>query len=125
MERLKSMALRREDGTRDAQTIMGLMTFVLIAASLALIFLVAREANAESGGQLQRIFYFHVPSAFVGYLAFGVTFMASIAYLRTNSRRWDLIAHGSAEIGVVFFAIVLITGPIWGRPTWGTWWQWD
>ena len=77
------------------------------------------------GGQLQRIFYVHVPSAWVGYLAFAVVFISSIAYLRTGSRRWDLLAHSAAEIGVLFISLVLITGPIWAHPVWGTWWQWD
>jgi heme exporter protein C len=77
------------------------------------------------GGQLQRIFYFHVPAAWVAYLAFAIVFIASIAYLRTNARRWDLLAHASAEIGVVFCSLVLITGPIWANPVWGTWWVWD
>ena len=77
------------------------------------------------GGQLQRIFYFHVPSAWVAYLAFALVFIASIAYLRTRNRRWDLLAESSAELGVVFTTLVLVTGPIWARPVWGTWWQWD
>lgn len=93
--------------------------------TLALALFVAREAEASMGGNLQRIFYFHVPSAWVAYLAFTVTFVSSIAYLRSGARRWDLLAHSAAEIGVVFCAIVLVTGPIWARPVWGTWWQWD
>lgn len=100
-------------------------TWVSVAAALALIFFYAREADITMGGQLQRIFYFHVPAAWVGYLAFGVVFIASIAYLRTGRRNWDLLAEGAAEIGVVFTTLVLITGPIWARPVWGTWWQWD
>lgn len=96
-----------------------------VAVSLYLIFFVANEAAPEMGGQLQRIFYFHVPSAWVAYLAFALVFIASIAYLRTAARRWDLLAHAAAEIGVVFTTLVLVTGPIWARPVWGTWWQWD
>jgi heme exporter protein C len=94
-----------------------------VAVVLALF--VAREAAADQGGPLQRIFYFHVPSAWVGYLAFAIVFVASIAFLRTGARRWDLLAHAAAEVGVVFVTLVLITGPIWARPVWGTWWQWD
>jgi heme exporter protein C len=90
-----------------------------------LALFVAREADDSMGGQLQRVFYFHVPSAWVAYLAFAVVFISSIAYLRTNERKWDLLAHSSAEVGVVFCTLVLITGPIWARPVWGTWWQWD
>ena len=90
-----------------------------------MMFFVAREATAAMGGDLQRIFYVHVPSAWLAYLAFAIVFVSSIAYLRTENRRWDLLAHSAAEIGVVFTSLVLITGPIWARPVWGTWWQWD
>ena len=108
-----------------ALTRLAAVTWVTVAVSLFLIFFVAREADAAMGGQLQRIFYFHVPAAWAAYLAFAVVFLGSIAYLRTGARRWDLLAHSSAELGVVFTTLVLITGPIWARPVWGTWWQWD
>ena len=104
---------------------LGIVTWVLVAVSLALIFFYAREADAAMGGQLQRIFYVHVPAAWVAYLSFGVVFLASIAYLRTSKNVWDLVAGAAAEIGVLFTTLVLITGPIWARPVWGTWWQWD
>lgn len=104
---------------------LGVAAWALTAVALALIFFVAREADQAMGGQLQRIFYFHVPSAWVAYLAFALVFIASIAYLRTGARRWDLLAHAAAETGVVFCSLVLITGPIWANPVWGTWWVWD
>ena len=104
---------------------LGFVAWTLVAISLFLIFFVAREAVDEMGGQLQRIFYVHVPSAWVAYLGFAIVFIASIAYLRTGSRRWDLLAHAAAEVGVVFCSLVLITGPIWAKPVWGTYWQWD
>lgn len=106
-------------------TRLGVLTWIALAAALFLIFFIAREADDTMGGQLQRIFYFHVPAAWAAYLAFAVVFLGSIAYLRTGARRWDLLAHSAAEIGVVFTTLVLITGPIWARPVWGTWWQWD
>jgi heme exporter protein C len=93
--------------------------------ALVLALFVAREADDSMGGQLQRVFYFHVSSAWVAYLAFAIVFISSIAYLRSSERKWDLLAHSSAEVGVVFCSLVLITGPIWARPVWGTWWQWD
>ena len=62
---------------------------------------------------------------FPAYLSFGIVFLASIAYLRTNARKWDQVAESAAEIGVLFTTLVLVTGPIWARPVWGTWWQWD
>ena len=104
---------------------LALASWATLAVALYLIFFVAREADDSMGGQLQRIFYFHVPSAWVAYLGFAVVFVASIAYLRTGRRSWDLLAHSAAEVGVVFCTLVLITGPIWARPVWGTWWQWD
>jgi heme exporter protein C len=106
-------------------SVLAVAAWGLVALALVLIFFVAREADAAMGGQLQRIFYFHVPAAWVAYVAFAVVFVGSIAYLRTAARRWDLLAHASAEIGVVFCSIVLLTGPIWARPVWGTYWQWD
>ena len=78
-----------------------------------------------SQGPPQRIFYVHVPSAWVSFLAFGVVFAASIAVLVTGKRRWDELAAASAEVGVVFTTAVLITGPLWGRPVWGVYWSWD
>jgi len=104
---------------------LGLATWISVAVALALIFFHAREADISMGGQLQRIFYFHVPAAWAAYLSFGMVFVASIAFLRTSNRRWDLVAEGAAEIGVIFTTLVLITGPIWAKPVWGTWWQWD
>jgi heme exporter protein C len=76
-------------------------------------------------GPVQRIFYVHVPSAWIGMLAFLVVFVASIAVLVTRSRRWDRLAASSAEVGVVFTTGVLLTGPLWARPVWGTYWSWD
>ena len=104
---------------------LGILAWSSVAVALALILFVAREADAAMGGQLQRIFYVHVPSAWVGYLAFAVVFVSSIAYLRTGARRWDVLAESAAEIGVLFITLVLVTGPIWAHPVWGTWWQWD
>lgn len=76
-------------------------------------------------GDVQRIEYLHVPMAWVAYLAFFVVFAASILYLWRRDPRWDLLARASAEIGTVFTTLVLITGSLWGRTIWGTWWAWD
>ena len=118
------VAIEKPPSSR-ALTPLGIAAWAAVALALVFAFTTAREADATMGGQLQRIFYFHVPAAWVAYLAVAIVFIASIAYLRTASRRWDLIAHAGAEIGVVFCSLVLITGPIWARPVWGTWWQWD
>ncbi|MDP2726619.1 MAG: cytochrome c biogenesis protein CcsA, partial [Dehalococcoidia bacterium] len=76
-------------------------------------------------GDFQRIFYFHVPSAWIAFLAFFVTCLSGILYLRTRDFRWDFVAVSSAEIGVVFTTAALVTGSIWARPIWGSWWTWD
>ncbi len=76
-------------------------------------------------GPVQRIFYYHVPSAWVCFLGFMVAFCASIAYLYSRRRDFDHAAHAGVEVGVLFATIVLVTGPFWARPIWGTWWTWD
>jgi heme exporter protein C len=76
-------------------------------------------------GDVQRIFYFHVASWWIAFLAFGVVFGASIAYLATRKRLYDSLALASAEIGVIFTSIGLITGPLWAKPAWGIYWTWD
>src|SRR5215210_8532438 len=111
--------------SRPALDVLGFAAWTAVAAALLLVLFVAREADVTMGGQLQRIFYIHVPSAWLAYLSFAIVFLASIAYLRTGAERWDLLAQASAEIGIVFTSLVLVTGPIWARPVWGTWWQWD
>ena len=76
-------------------------------------------------GVVQKIFYIHVPAAFLAYLAFFITFIASIAYLYGKDPKWDTVAHCAVETGVIFCTIVLITGPIWAKPIWNVWWTWD
>jgi heme exporter protein C len=76
-------------------------------------------------GLIQRIFYFHVPSAWTGFVAFFISFVASVAYLRKRLPKWDWLAVSAAEIGVAFFTVVLVTGPMWAKPVWGIWWTWD
>lgn len=116
-----------EDPVSDApertRRLWGLLTAVTIPVLLAMAFWYAPEDANQ--GAAQRIFYIHVPSAWIGFLAFAVVFVASIAFLATGARRWDDLAASSAEVGVVFTSAVLITGPLWGRPVWGVYWTWD
>ncbi len=99
------------------------LSFALMMAALYMVFVyVPTEKNT---GVVQRIFYFHVPVAWVAFLAFFVTFISSILYVWKRATRWDAIACASAEIGVIFTTLVLITGPIWAKPAWGIWWTWD
>lgn len=95
-------------------------------AMLAAIYMALVYAPTErTMGALQRIFYFHVPVAIVAFVAFGVTFVASIAYLASGQRRWDGLACSAAEIGEVFATLVLLSGMLWARAAWNTWWTWD
>ncbi len=76
-------------------------------------------------GNVQRIMYLHVPSVLTAYLAFGLVLIGSGGYLVTRRAGWDRLAAAAAEIGVVFTAVTIVSGSIWGRPTWGVWWTWD
>jgi len=76
-------------------------------------------------GDVQRIFYYHVASGWVGMLCFFVNFVASVVYLWKRSPQSDAIAVASAEVGVVFCAVLLVLGTLWARPVWGIWWTWD
>jgi heme exporter protein C len=76
-------------------------------------------------GAVQRIFYYHVPSAWVAFLLFFANFIASIKYLVGRKPGTDAFALATAEVGVVFCTVVLVTGPIWAKPVWGIWWTWD
>ena len=81
--------------------------------------------RGDHGRLIQRIFYFHVSSAWTGFVAFFLVFIGSVAYLRTRALKWDWLSVASAEVGVAFFTVVLVTGPIWAKPVWGIWWTWD
>ena len=76
-------------------------------------------------GDVQRIFYFHVPSAWMAFIAYFFVFTFSIAYLATRKPSWDRKALAAAEVGTLFCTIVLVTGPLWAKPVWGIWWTWD
>lgn len=99
------------------------LTLVTIAIALYMaLFYAPREATM---GDAQRIFYFHVPSAWIGFLSFFVVFVASALFLVKRERRWDAVAAAAAEIGVVFTTLVLLTGPLWAKAAWGAFWVWD
>ncbi|OGK89075.1 MAG: cytochrome C assembly protein [Candidatus Rokubacteria bacterium GWC2_70_16] len=76
-------------------------------------------------GNVQRIMYLHVPSILTAYLAFALVLLGSIGYLATRRAGWDRLAASAGELGVLFTGITIVTGSIWGKPTWGTWWTWD
>ena len=99
------------------------LTLVWLFAALYMIFLVAPEESTM--GEVQRIFYIHMPIAVVALTAYAVAFVASMAYLVKRSRTADDIAYASAEVGFIFCTCVLVTGPLWAKPVWGIWWTWD
>lgn len=99
------------------------LTGAVIFAAIAAIYLYVPTEKTE--GAVQRIMYFHIPSAWLSFFAFFVVFLCSILFLWKREREWDIYAHASAEIGVIFCSLVLITGPLWARPIWGAWWVWD
>ena len=99
------------------------LSFILFVEALYLVFLYV--PTEETMGIVQRIFYFHVPVAWVAFLAFFIVFLGSILYLWKRESKWDVIASSSAEVGVVFTTLVLITGSIWAKPIWGVWWTWE
>ncbi|HVX31434.1 MAG TPA: cytochrome c biogenesis protein CcsA, partial [Nitrolancea sp.] len=103
--------------------VLGLLAAVTMAIGLYLGLVWAPKDAIQ--GNAQRIFYIHVPMAWVAFLAFGVVFLAAVLYLWKRALIWDQIARSSAEIGLVFTTLVLVTGSFWGRPIWGTWWTWD
>src|SRR5947209_16428239 len=109
--------------SKHLSRLLGYATLVLMAASLYGTLVVARADRVQ--GDAARIVYFHVPMAWVAFLAFVVVAVASVAYLRTGASGWDRLGHASAEVGVIFTTLVLVTGSIWGYPIWGTWWSWD
>jgi heme exporter protein C len=106
----------------------GRITLVLVAAALmvfagfAALYVAPDEKTMHA---IQRIFYFHVPSAICSFVAFFIVFVANFAYLATRKPKWDWLGVAGAEVGVVCSTIVLITGPIWAHPVWGIWWTWD
>lgn len=108
---------------RKGERILGILAGAALVAT-AILSLVASPPDADQG-DLVRLMYIHVPSAWVAYLAFGVVFVASVAYLVTRRTRWDRLAAASAEIGVLFTALTIVLGSIWAKPVWGTWWTWD
>lgn len=94
----------------------------MLAGSAIGLFVVPADA---AQGNVQRLMYVHVPAAWLAFLAFFLVFLMSVLYLIQRDLRWDRVAAASAEIGVVFTALTLLLGMMWGKPTWGVWWTWD
>ena len=105
------------------RNVLFLLSAVSMVGVLYLVFLYA--PTDRNLGISQRIFYFHVSMAWVGFFAFFWVLVGSVGYLWKRSERMDRLAYASAEIGVVFTTLMLITGVLWAKPAWGVWWTWD
>ena len=108
---------------RDARLWLLLLTAALTLVDGYLIFVVA--PTDEVLGHIQRIFYVHVPISILSFLGFLICAVAGVGYLVRRTEVWDRLAHASAEVGVVFVTLALVTGVIWARPVWGVWWTWE
>ena len=110
---------------RRGTVVLGAVTAVSLGV-LVVLGLFVSDPDFQQGDAV-RLMYLHVPAAWVAYLAYGVTSLASALYLwkRTRSLAWDMLAGASAEIGVLFTGLTLVLGSLWGRPVWNVWWAWD
>lgn len=102
-----------------------LFLIAVLAIAAALVRVIYYTPFEAVQGPAQKIFYLHLPAALDAFMAFGVVALAGIGYLWLGDLRLDRVAESSAEVGVVFTTVVLVTGPLWARPVWGTWWTWD
>ena len=103
--------------------ILNVVSILLFFVSLGMIFFYAPREVVM--GEAQRIFYYHVPSAWISFASFGLTVIAGIAYLRTGNHRWDRLGLATVEVGMMFAIMTLFSGMLWARPIWNTWWTWD
>jgi len=104
-------------------TVLIILTTLAMLASLYLVLVWV--PTEKTMGVIQRVFYFHVPSAWVAFLAFAVAAVAALLFLARRQEHWDRVEVASLELGIVFSTVALITGSIWARPIWNTWWTWD
>ncbi|MGB5812520.1 MAG: cytochrome c biogenesis protein CcsA [Polyangiales bacterium] len=118
-----SMNGARKSGSSTVWALLLVSTLVLFGVSLYTIFAVAPVEMQM--GLAQKIFYFHVPSAYAMYVGFGVSAVGSLLYLVKRDPKWDAFGVAGAEVGFLFWMIVILTGPLWARKAWGVWWTWD
>jgi heme exporter protein C len=105
------------------RTMIGAAVLFLVGAAAYASFYIAPEEKTMH--VLQRIFYFHAAAAWAGMTAFFICFVANLLYVWRREERWDSLGISSAEVGLAFITVVLITGPIWAKPAWGIYWTWD
>jgi heme exporter protein C len=103
-----------------------ILGWVLIPATLFALYMALMFAPAEATmGEVYRIFFFHLPANIGSFLFFFIAFVAGVAYLRTRNQTWDIWGAAAVEVGIVASFIGTVTGSIWARPIWNTWWTWD
>jgi len=119
----KGSSHRQEASLPVASIILGALSLIGMMVSIWMIFAYAPMDAVQ--GNPQRIFYFHVPSAWLGMLSFVIVAIGGIVFLIKKDERWDWLARAAAELGAFFITLALILGSIWGRTIWGTWWTWD
>lgn len=107
---------------RNRAIALGILAALFLFAGYAVFFIAPDEATMHA---IQRIFYFHASSGWAAIEASGVVFFANIAYLWKRQPKWDWLAVSAAEVGLAFWSVILVTGPIWAHPVWGIWWAWD
>lgn len=106
-----------------ADAILPWLTCLAMLAALGMVFLYVPTERVQ--GVVQRVFYFHLPAAWMSFLGFFMVAGASASFLWQGNRASDLLAQAAAEIGMAFCTIVILTGSLWARPIWGVWWTWD
>ena len=104
-------------------TALDIILAILFVSAVLIVFLYAPLEAVM--GQVQRVFYFHVATAWVGMLGFMAAAIAGIVYLKKGDKKWDIVGYAAVEISLVFFFVAIVTGSIWARPIWNTWWTWD
>jgi heme exporter protein C len=109
--------------SRKGKGYLGALAFITVL--IGLYWGLFRAPPDAFQGEVQRIMYLHIPSILTAYLSFFLVFVGSCLYLWKREKRDDILAYAAAEIGVLFTALTIIEGSIWGKPTWGVWWTWD
>jgi len=99
------------------------LSLALMVTTLYLVFVYV--PTEQTMGIVQRIFYLMVPMGWLSLLSFLIVFVGSILYLVKKESKWDILAHSSAEAGIIFTTLALLTGAIWAKPVWGVWWAWE
>jgi heme exporter protein C len=115
--------MKKEQAQKRATGFLGASALITIA--FGLYWALVKAPPDALQGDVQRIMYLHLPSILTAYLSFFLVFIGSCLYLWKRERRDDNLAHSAAELGVLFTALTIIEGSIWGKPTWGVWWTWD